>query len=470
VAIASINPATGEVVKTFDALSAEELQARIAKAASTFVTYRRTSFADRATWMNAAADLLDAERSDIGRTMTLEMGKTLRSAEAEAAKCAKGMRFYAEHAEAFLTGETLDDPGAVNASRAFTRYQPLGVVLAVMPWNFPLWQVVRFAAPALMAGNVGLLKHASNVPQCAMYHDDLFARAGFPDGAFQTLLISAGQVESVLRDERVAAATVTGSEPAGQSVASICGDEIKKTVLELGGSDAYVVMPSADVARAAEVAVTARCQNNGQSCIAAKRFIVHRDVYDAFLERFVAGMQALRVGDPNDDATQIGPLATETIRADVHDQVQRTVAAGARLLCGGRPNDGPGFFYPPTVLADVPADAPAAVEEVFGPVAAVLRAKDLDEAIALANATPYGLGAAAWTRDADEARRFEIELDAGCVTLNGMVASDPRLPFGGIKRSGYGRELAAIGMREFVNIKTVREPASTHAGAQSTTE
>ena len=355
-AIQSTNPATGEVLQTFDPLTADEIEARLARAATTFASYRRTTFEQRAAWLRAAADLLDAERSTIARTMTEEMGKTLRSAEAEAAKCATGMRFYAEHAPALLADEPLDDPSTVGAQRAYARYQPLGVVLAVMPWNFPLWQVVRFAAPALMAGNVGLLKHASNVPRCALYLEDLFRRAGFPDGCFQALLVGAATVEQVLRDPRVAAATVTGSEGAGQSVASIAGDEIKKTVLELGGSDAFVVMPSADVERAAEVAVTARVQNNGQSCIAAKRFIVHDDVYEEFARRFVDRMQALRVGDPLDERTDVGPLATEQGRTDIEELVSDAVACGASILCGGSAVDGPGWYYEPTIVAEVTAE------------------------------------------------------------------------------------------------------------------
>jgi succinate-semialdehyde dehydrogenase/glutarate-semialdehyde dehydrogenase len=340
-----------------------------------------------------------------------------------------------------------------------------------MPWNFPFWQVVRFLAPALCAGNVGLLKHASNVPQCALALEEIARDAGAPSGVFQTLLIPGDRVGGVIADHRVAAVTLTGSEGAGAEVGGTAGRHLKKSVLELGGSDPFVVMPSADQESAAKTAVTARTINNGQSCIAAKRFIVHTDVYDAFLERFVAGMQALRVGNPAEDATQIGPLASAQIRHDVHDQVQRSVAAGARLMCGGVPNDGPGFFYPPTVLADVPLDAAAAKEEVFAPVAAVFRARDLDDAIRIANATPYGLGASVWTRDAEESRRFEEEIDAGSVFFNGMVSSDPRLPFGGIKRSGYGRELSALGMREFTNVKTIREVRSLREGdREDTTE
>ena len=454
-AIATTNPATGEVVKTFEALSAEELEVKLARAAEAATSYRRTTFAQRTAWMRAAADLIEAEAADIAAVMTTEMGKTKKSAAAEALKCAKGMRFYAEHAEGMLADEPIDDPSKVNASRAFARYQPLGVVLAVMPWNFPLWQVVRFAAPALMAGNVGLLKHASNVPQCALYLEDLYTRAGFPEGCFQTLLIGAGAGEGVLRDPRVAAATVTGSEPAGQSVASICGDEIKPTVLELGGSDAFVVMPSADVERAAEVAVTARCQNNGQSCIAAKRFIVHTDVYDRFAEHFAATMQALTIGDPMDDATDVGPVATESGRTDLEELVGDAVAKGATVRLGGKALDGPGWFFEPTIVEDITTEMRLHLEEAFGPVATLYRVDDIDTAIELANVTSFGLGSNAWTNDPDEQERFAVELEAGAVFINGMTASYPELPFGGIKRSGYGRELAAVGMREFCNLKTV---------------
>ncbi|OHV56569.1 aldehyde dehydrogenase family protein, partial [Pseudofrankia sp. BMG5.36] len=377
------------------------------------------------------------------------------SAEAEAAKCAKGMRFYAEHAEAFLADEPLDDPSAIGASRAYARYQPIGVVLAVMPWNFPLWQVTRFAAPALMAGNVGLLKHASNVPQCALYLEDLFTRAGFPPGAFQTLLIGARQVEGVLRDPRVAGAAVTGSEPAGQSVASICGDEIKKTVLELGGSDPYVVMPSADLERAATVAVTARCQNNGQSCIAAKRFIVHDAAYDEFARLFTEKMAALKVGDPMTDGTDIGPIATEQGRVDLEELLADAIAKGATVLCGGKTPDGPGWYFPPTVVADVTPAMRLHLEEAFGPLATLYRVPDLDAALEIANATSFGLGSNAWTNDPTEQDRFTDELAAGAVFINGMTTSYPELPFGGVKRSGYGRELGAVGIREFCNQKSV---------------
>jgi succinate-semialdehyde dehydrogenase/glutarate-semialdehyde dehydrogenase len=453
-AIASINPATGQTVRTFEAASPAEVDRRIALAHDRWSTYRGTGFDERAAPLRASADLLEKETDEIGRLMTTEMGKTFASARAEALKCAKGMRFYAENAHRFLADEPADAE-AVGARRALARYQPLGVVLAVMPWNFPLWQVVRFAAPALMAGNVGLLKHASNVPQCALYLEDLLRRGGFPDGCFQALLISSGQVEGVLRDARVAAATLTGSEPAGRSVAAICGDEVKHTVLELGGSDPFVVMPSADLDRAAEVAVTARVQNNGQSCIAAKRFIVHTEVYDAFAERFVARMRALRVGDPFDADTDVGPLATEQGRVDVEELVDDAVAAGATVLCGGRRPAGPGWFYPPTVITDITRQMRIYLEEVFGPVASLYRVADVDEAIEVANATAFGLGSNAWTSDETEQERFIADLRAGGVFINGMTVSYPELPFGGVKRSGYGRELSAHGIREFCNLKTV---------------
>src|SRR4051794_8011334 len=451
-AIATVNPATGETVKVFDAHTPEQVEAALARADETYKEWRRRSFAERATLMRRAADLLDADNQSIAETMTLEMGKTLAAAKAEASKCAAGMRFYAEHAEAFLADEPLADPSSVKASKAYTRWQPIGPVLAVMPWNFPMWQVVRFAAPALMAGNVGLLKHASNVPQTALYLENLFVRAGFPEGAFQTLLISARDVEKVLRDPRVKAATLTGSEPAGQSVGAIAGDEIKHTVLELGGSDPYVVMPSADIDRAAEVAVTARVQNNGQSCIAAKRFIVHEDVYEAFTERFVSRMSALVLGDPMADGTDVGPLATEQGREEVEEQVADAAAKGARVHCGGERPDRPGWWYPPTVVSDLTPDMRMWAEEVFGPVAGLYRVSSYDEAVRVANGTSFGLGANAWTSDPAERDAFVADLDAGAVFVNGMVTSHPALPFGGVKNSGYGRELSAHGIREFCNI------------------
>jgi len=453
-AITSQNPATGETLMTFDALTGAEVQEAIGTAHATFQTWRTTSFDHRAALMQRAADLLAEDSESIATIMTLEMGKTLKSARAEVAKCVKGMRWYAENAEQLLADEPVD-PVAVGASRAFARYAPLGIVLAVMPWNFPLWQVMRFAAPALMAGNVGLLKHASNVPQCALYMEDLFRRAGFPDGCFTALLIGAREVEPVLRDPRVRAATLTGSELAGQSVAAICGDEIKKTVLELGGADPFIVMPSADVQRAAEVAVTARCQNNGQSCIAAKRFIVHTDVYDEFAQAFVARMAALVVGDPMDEATDVGPLATESGRTDVEVMVSDARAKGAAILCGGQAVEGPGWFYEPTVVADMTPDMEMYAEEVFGPVAGLYRIDSIDEAIQLGNGTNYGLGSNAWTSDPQEQDRFVRDLDSGVVTINGMTVSYNDMPFGGTKRSGYGRELSGHGIREFCNIKAV---------------
>ncbi|WP_233428812.1 NADP-dependent succinic semialdehyde dehydrogenase [Mycolicibacter heraklionensis] len=452
--IATTNPATGETVKTFTAASDAEVDAAITRAANRFVDYRRTDFAQRARWMHAAADLLEAEADEVAAMMTLEMGKTLTSAKAEALKCVKGFRYYADHSAELLADEVAD-ASKVNASKAFARYQPLGVVLAVMPWNFPLWQAVRFAAPALMAGNVGLLKHASNVPQTALYLADLLSRAGFPDGCFQTLLISSGAVERVLRDPRVAAATLTGSEPAGRSVAAIAGDEVKHTVLELGGSDPFIVMPSADLESAVRTAVTARVQNNGQSCIAAKRFIVHTDIYDDFVTQFVSQMSALRVGDPTDPDTDVGPLATESGRDEVAQQVDAAAAAGAVIRCGGKRLNRPGWFYPPTVITDISRDMALFTEEVFGPVASVYRAADIDEAIEIANASPFGLGSNAWTRDEAEISRFADEIEAGQVFINGMTVSYPELPFGGIKRSGYGRELSGHGIREFCNLKTV---------------
>jgi succinate-semialdehyde dehydrogenase/glutarate-semialdehyde dehydrogenase len=455
VTIQTTDPATGEVLETFEPLDAAALEDRLARAAGASARCRRTSFAERRAWLLAAADLLDREAEDVARTMTTEMGKPIAGARAEVAKSAAGLRFYAEHGEAFLADAPLADPGRVGATAALTRYEPLGVVLAVMPWNFPLWQVVRFAAPALMAGNVGLLKHAPNVPRIALYIEDLLARAGVPAGGFQSLLVDVPAVETVLRDPRIAAATLTGGEAAGRAVARIAADEVKKTVLELGGSDPFVVMPSADLDAAARVGVTARVQNNGQSCIAAKRFVVHDDVHDAFAERFVARMAALRVGDPHDEATDVGPLATRAGRDATVELVADALARGARVLCGGAAPERPGWFYAPTVLADVTPDMRVASEELFAPVATLHRVPDVDAAIELANATPYGLGSNAWTTDPAERDRFVAELQAGAVFVNGMTASFPELPFGGIKRSGYGRELSAEGMRELCNLKTV---------------
>ncbi|MGW3104548.1 NADP-dependent succinic semialdehyde dehydrogenase [Streptomyces sp. NPDC001100] len=455
--IATVNPANGETLKTYEAMGDEEIERRLRLAEATFRTYRTSSFAERARLMHRAADLLDEDQQDIGRIMTTEMGKPVRQARAEAAKCAKSMRWYADHAQELLADEepAASDVKDSGASRALVRYRPLGPVLAVMPWNFPLWQVIRFAAPALMAGNVGLLKHASNVPQTALYLEDLFHRAGFPEGAFQTLLVGSGAIEEILRDERVKAATLTGSEPAGRAVASVAGDMVKKTVLELGGSDPYVVMPSADIDRAAKTAVTARVQNNGQSCIAAKRFIVHTDVFDAFAERFVAGMKALTVGDPLAEETEVGPLASEQGRSDLEELVDDAVESGATVLCGGERPDGDGWYYPPTVLADITREMRIHREETFGPVATLYRVADLDEAVLVANDTPFGLSSNVWTRDEAEVDRFVRDLEAGGVFFNGMTASHPAFPFGGVKRSGYGRELSGHGIREFCNITTV---------------
>jgi len=450
-AIATINPTTGETVKTFEELTAAQIETKLQLAAGTFQTLRHTAFADRARSMTRAAEILETEKNAFGRLMTTEMGKPLKAAISEAEKCAWVCRYYAENAERHLADEVVK----TNAQRSYIKFQPLGPVLAVMPWNFPFWQVFRFAAPALMAGNVGLLKHASNVPQCALAIEDTFRRAGFPEGAFQTLLIGSDKVEHILKDARVVAATLTGSEPAGASVATIAGKEIKKTVLELGGSDPFIVMPSANLKEAVTTAVKARTINNGQSCIAAKRFIVASEVYDEFERGFVDQMKALIVGDPFEEKTDIGPLATPQIVKDLDEQVQKAVASGARVLTGGKRLDRSGNFYEPTVLVDVDPATEVSCEEIFGPVAMLFRVKNIDEAIRLANATPFGLGSAAWTNDAKEQQQFIDELQAGSVFINGMVASDPRLPFGGVKHSGYGRELAEFGIREFVNIKTV---------------
>jgi succinate-semialdehyde dehydrogenase/glutarate-semialdehyde dehydrogenase len=450
-AIATTNPATGELLKSFEALSPSQIEQKIQLASSAFQAHRRTKFADRARMMLRAAEILEKEKDECARLMTLEMGKTLRSAVAEASKCASGCRYYAENAERFLADEVVE----TGAKRSFVRYQPLGIVLAVMPWNFPFWQVFRFVAPALMAGNVGLLKHASNVPQCALKIEEIVRRAGFPEGVLQTLLIGASQVDAILNDPRIAAATLTGSEQAGVEVGVSAARRIKKVVLELGGSDPFIVMPSADLDTAVATAVDARIQNNGQSCIAAKRFIVAEFIADAFQNKFVQRMQELRIGDPFDEQTQLGPLANPEAVTSLDVDVKKTVAAGARLLAGGHPLKRPGNFYAPTVLTDIPKESPAYREEFFGPVASIFRVKTAEQAIQIANDSRFGLGASAWTNDPAETELFINELDAGMVFLNKMVASDPRLPFGGVKHSGHGRELAAHGIREFVNIKTV---------------
>ncbi len=450
-AISTVNPATGEEVKTFDALSEGEIDQKLQLAAETFREYRKTAFEERSRWLTRAAEILEEEAGELGRIMTLEMGKTLASAVAEANKCVRGCRYYAEKAEGMLADERIEMEGA----RTFVRYQPIGPVLAVMPWNFPFWQVFRFAAPALMAGNVGLLKHASNVPQCALAIEDIIRRAGFPEGAFQTLLISSSQVQAVIDDPRVRAATLTGSEPAGRQVASEAGGNIKKTVLELGGSDPFIVMPSADLDKAISTAVTSRTLNNGQSCINAKRIIVHEEVAEEFERRYVDGMAALNVGDPMDENTDMGPLATPQILEDVSGQVVKSVEAGARVLTGGEAPDGPGNYYPPTVLTDIPRESPAYREEIFGPVASLFRVRDIEEAIALANDSDFGLSSSAWTNDPAEQERFVDELETGMTYINRMTESTPEIPFGGAKNSGYGRELSHFGIHEFMNPKTV---------------
>jgi succinate-semialdehyde dehydrogenase / glutarate-semialdehyde dehydrogenase len=454
VVIATVNPATGETVKTYEEMSEADVERCLAAAAAVHASYRLTSFEDRAGWMRRAADILDDERDQVAALMTTEMGKTLAASQQEVAKCAAACRYYADRAAGFLADEPAD-ARAVGAGRAYVSYQPLGPVLAIMPWNFPLWQAMRFAAPALMAGNVGLLKHASNVPATALFLQDLFARAGFPHGAFQTLLVGSARVEAILRDERVAAATLTGSAPAGQSVAAIAGSEIKKVVLELGGSDPFIVMPSADLAAAAQVAAVARCLNNGQSCIAAKRFIVHDAVYEEFEGLFVEQMAGKKVGDPMAEDTDVGPLASEQQRDDIEKLVADAVANGAKVLCGGAAPDRPGFYYPPTVLAGITSGMRVHREEVFGPVATLYRAADTEAAIELANGTQFGLGANAWTSDEAERARLIRDLAAGMVFINGNVTSYPQLPFGGVKNSGHGRELSAHGIREFCNIKSV---------------
>ena len=464
--IATVNPATGETVETYTAHDEAEVERRLAAASEAFRHWRTVPVAERARCVARAGEILERDKESYGRLMTLEMGKTLRAAIEEAAKCAVACRFYAEHAERFLASEVVRDD---DEERGVVAFQPLGAVLAVMPWNFPFWQVIRFAAPALCAGNVGLLKHASNVPRSALALEELFRQAGAPGGVFQTLLVGSGRVEAILGDRRVAAATLTGSTPAGSHVAATAGRHIKKTVLELGGSDPFVVMPSANLDAAAETAVKARMLNNGQSCINAKRFIVHERVADEFERRVVARVGALRVGDPTDAATDVGPLATAAILDEVEQQVRDSVARGARLLVGGQRLARPGNWFAPGVLTAIPNDAPAYREEVFGPVALLFRVASADEAIALANDSPFGLGASVWTADEAEARRFATELDAGSVFVNAMVASDPRYPFGGVKESGYGRELGAYGLREFVNVKTVRH-ARRGTGAASHTE
>src|SRR5437764_4984786 len=450
-AIASINPANGEKLKEFEPHNDVEIEKTLRQATAAFEKHRREPFPKRALLMTSVASLLEQEKQELARTITLEMGKLFRDSVAEIEKCALGCRYYAENAERFLE----DEPAQTSARRSYLHYEPMGPVLAIMPWNFPFWQVFRFAAPALMGGNVGILKHAANVPQCALTIEQLFCRAGFDEGIFQTLLIEAEQAEKVIVDPRIKAVTLTGSEKAGSIVSSVAAREIKKSVLELGGSDPFIVMPSADFGLAVSTAVKARTINTGQSCIAAKRFFIADKIYDKFLDQFVEQMRSLKVGDPFDETTEVGPLATEHIRSSVHDQVQKSIAMGAKLLTGGNRIAGPGLFYEPTVLVDVPKDAPAFREEVFGPVAAVLRVREAEEAVELANDSRFGLAASAWTNDEIEQELFASELESGMVFINAMSASDPRLPFGGVKRSGFGRELGAAGIREFMNAKTI---------------
>jgi succinate-semialdehyde dehydrogenase / glutarate-semialdehyde dehydrogenase len=454
-AIQSINPATGVLLQRFEPISDETVQEKISLARSAFEAYAAAPLRHRELWMNKLASLLDAERDELAEMITSEMGKPIAAARAEVAKCAIGCRYYAEHAARILAPEPVDIDAGEAAREAYIRWDPLGVILAVMPWNFPLWQVFRFLAPALMAGNAGLLKHASNVPQCALAIESLVRRAGFPRGIFQTLLMEASQVEHVLADERVAAVTVTGSEAAGRAIAAQAGWFIKKSVLELGGSDPFIVMPSADLDAAVKAAVKARAINSGQSCICAKRFVVADGIYDQFEARFVEGMDGLRVGDPTQETTEIGPLATEAQVRELDAQVKAAVKAGARLLAGGAPMVGKGNYYEPTVLTGVPRECEVYREELFGPVAMLFRVRDAEEAISVANDTPFGLAASVWTRSDSEQRLFAGGLECGAVFFNEIVASDPRLPFGGVKRSGYGRELSAAGMREFLNAKTV---------------
>jgi succinate-semialdehyde dehydrogenase / glutarate-semialdehyde dehydrogenase len=464
--LSSVSPLTGELLREFEQHSDEVVENKIALAAQTFRDYRKVPFAQRAAMMVRAAEILEKEKDTFGRMMTQEMGKTLKSAVQEAEKCAVGCRYYAENAERFLA----DEDAKTNATRSFVRYQPIGAVLAVMPWNFPFWQVFRFAAPALMAGNVGLLKHASNVPQCALAIEDIFRRAGFPEGAFQTLLIGSDRVNRLITDRRIAAVTLTGSVGAGSSVATAAGKAVKKCVLELGGSDPFIVMPSADLDKAVDTAVQARVINNGQSCIAAKRFIVHEQIAEQFEKKFVDRMASLKVGNPMDAATDVGPLATEDVLHGLEAQVQKTIEMGARVLLGGKRIDRKGNFFAPTVLTDIPKGSPAYEDELFGPVASLYRANDMSEAIEIANNSIFGLGACAWTNDAAERELFINEIESGLAFINGMVASDPRIPFGGVKHSGFGRELSHHGILEFVNVKSVSIQDSDPARSKSRTE
>ncbi len=449
--IATINPTTGETLKTFAPLNDEEIERKLSLAESTFKAYKQTSMSQRSIWLKKAGDILNSYQVKFAEIITKEMGKPIKSSIAEVIKCAKVCTYYADHAEKFLADERV----STDASNSYISYQPLGIILAVMPWNFPFWQVFRFAAPALMAGNVGILKHASNVPQCALSIEEIFKEAGFPQGAFQTLLIGSGKIEKIIQDDRVKAATLTGSEAAGASLAAAAGKVIKKTVLELGGSDPFIVLNSANVEEAAATAVTARMLNNGQSCIAAKRFILHNDIADEFQQKLIEKLQNLKIGDPMSEDTNIGPLATVSILEEIDQQVKKTISMGGKLLTGGERIEGKGNFYLPTAITDIPKGSPGESEEFFGPVALIFRVKNIEEAIHLANNTCFGLGASGWTNNPEEQARLINEIEAGAVFINGLVKSDQRLPFGGIKKSGYGRELGVFGIREFVNIKTV---------------
>jgi len=452
----SVNPTTGEELATFEQDSEDVVEQKLAAASAAVPQLKAAGWARRAELMNAAADLLEADLEQVAAMITDEMGKPIAQSRGEVAKSVYAMRYYAENAEGFLSGRSLDDPSAVGASQAGTRFDPLGVVLAVMPWNYPIWQVIRFAAPALMAGNAGVLKHASNVPQAAVYLGRLFTRAGFPEGSFSALLIGAGRVEGVIRDSRVSAVTLTGSEPAGRSVASIAGDVLKKVVLELGGSDPFIVMPSADLDAAAEMAVKARTSNNGQACINAKRFIVHTDAYATFAAKFAEKMAQLQIGDPHDESTDIGPLATASGRNDIVELVDDAREKGADIIVGGSLDDGAeGWFYPPTVIAGITPEMRLYAEEAFGPVAGLYEAASLEDALTIANGLDFGLGSAFWSSDEAEIGHAIKTIESGAVFVNGMTISYPELPFGGIKRSGYGRELSAEGIREFCNLKTV---------------
>ena len=453
--IAVVNPTTGAIEEEFTAHTPAEVQDRLAKAQAAYQVLRRTPYDQRAAWMNKAADLMEADVDKLATMIVREMGKPITQARGEALKCVKNMRFYAGNAEAFLADEPLADPSSVNATAAWSRYEPLGVILAVMPWNFPLWQVMRFAAPALMAGNAGILKHASNVPLSALYLDSLFTRGGFPEGSFSALMIPAQDVNAIIDDWRIKAVTLTGSEPAGRAVAERAGRQVKKSVLELGGSDAFIVMPSADLEQAATVAVTARIHNNGQSCIAGKRFIVHADVYDQWVPLFTQKMAALIMGDPMNEETQVGPLATKNGQKDIADLVDDAKAKGANVLLGGDMPEGPGFFYPPTIIEAITPEMRLTMEEAFGPLASVYRVESKEEAIRIANQTTFGLSSALWSTSDEDFDYFMKELDAGAVFINGMTISYPELPFGGIKDSGFGRELGVAGIREFTNLKTI---------------